>query len=250
MTDMVHIANLMVRRSETFTLQIPLLKLGSGIILCVAGPNGSGKTTLIDCLAGLLSPGQGSVTLAGKRVNHNVRNTKAMVGFVPDDDSWLIQGLCATEYFALLARIYQNSGVTTDMHARSLTLARLLHFSAFNQPLHTLSHGNKKKVQLIAGLMHEPAVLIIDEVRNGLDPLAIITVEQLLRAEIKRGACIIAATHDLWWAERIASSVLLLIHGKPQLFDTIETTVQRHGSLEQAFLRLVQGPYADNVEGA
>ncbi len=239
-SPLVQVSGLTIQRSPTFYLFIRNLEIAGGTILCAAGPNGSGKTTLIECLAGLLKPDQGSVTIASMPWDASLWTRKSLIGYIPDDEAWLIPELCAAEYFALLEDIYQQAGVTSDMATRVEHLRTKLFFTDMDTRLDALSHGNKKKVQIIAGLMHMPKVVIIDELRNGLDPLAIKAAEQLIKAEAKRGACIVAATHDLWWAERVADDMLLLIHGRPALYAHTKEIVSTFGSIESAFLKKVR----------
>ncbi len=240
MKPAIRIRDLHVNRSNTFALHIRQLSVKPGTVLCVTGANGSGKTTLIECVTGLMGPTSGEITIAGYTVTNNLRVTKAVIGFVPDDEDWLIKELSAAEYFKLLGGIYKDAGIHTDMHRRVNYLARLLNFSAADQPLGTLSHGNKKKVQLIAGLMHEPKVIILDELRNGLDPLAIIAAEDLIKSEAGRGACILAATHDLWWAERVANDIVLLGNGSVKVHAKTASIIQRYGSIEKLFLHMTR----------
>lgn len=239
MKQLLEITDLHLQRTKSFGLNIDHLALPAGAILCVAGPNGSGKTTFVECLSGLLAPHKGYVRINGTVVDNNIKNTKALLGLVPDDEAWFIKELCAKEYFELLINVYKKAGIATDMQKRVATLAKSLYFTSFTQPLEQLSHGNKKKVQLIAGLLHEPQVIIVDELRNGLDPLAVIAAEQLIKNEAKRGACIVAATHDLWWAQRVADEILLLINGEPALHDKTTKITQRYGTVEKAFLAAV-----------
>jgi ABC-2 type transport system ATP-binding protein len=231
----VSIDNLEVQRSSTFQLHIPDLKLSGGDILCIAGANGSGKTTLIECLAGILQPTSGTIRIDGITLSNDIRSIKAHIGFIPDDENWFISELCATEYFELLARIYSEAGATASMPSNVIGYATSLGFTAFKTPLRMLSHGNKKKVQLIAGLMHEPSVVIVDELRNGLDPLAILAAEELILQQAARGACIIAATHDLWWAERIAQEVAFMHNGSVLIHGDTPSLLRTYGSLESMF---------------
>ncbi len=231
------IEDLMVYR-KNFCLEVKKLHLRSGSVLCIAGPNGSGKSTLLNCVAGLLLPDEGTVSIIGEPMTKNLREIKAKIGFVPDDEDWFIRELTAREYLRLLGKIYSES-VQGSVQARIAELSQKLYFSSFETPLDQLSHGNKKKVQLIAGLMHSPKLIVIDELRNGLDPLAIMAAEQILREETQRGACVIAATHDLWWAERVADEVLVLNNGKVCLHETTISISKQYGSLEKAFMRHV-----------
>jgi ABC-2 type transport system ATP-binding protein len=233
--------NLHIRRSKTFTLHIEQLRVSAKSIVCIAGPNGGGKSTFMQCIVGLLKPDSGKVIVDGTLVTNDLRATRSVIGFVPDDEDWLIQELCAKEYFDLLIRVYRDAGVRSDMRARIGELAKELSFTTFLQQLGSLSHGNKKKVQIIAGLMHEPKLIVLDEIRNGLDPLAIMSAEKIITDERKRGACIIAATHDLWWAERTSNRILLLSDGSIQANLPTKTILRKYGSVESLFLRCGQG---------
>jgi ABC-2 type transport system ATP-binding protein len=236
---MLDIQDLHIIRSHHFGLRIKTLHAAPGSIIGVAGPNGCGKTTLMHCLAGLLQPSSGTVTIANVPLSNNLRATKSLLGFVPDDEEWLIPELCADEYFALLQKVYRQAGCTADMIGRTAKLCRQLYFTARRQPLGLLSHGNKKKVQLVAGLLHQPKLLLIDELRNGLDPLVSIAAEELLQQEAASGTCILAATHDLWWAERLADRTLILQDGMITIDGSTRQLVAAHGSLEALFMRLM-----------
>lgn len=228
-------------RGKQFSLRIPQLTLHSGRVLCITGPNGSGKTTLLEHIVGLLPIALGSISILGTPISNDLRYVRACIGYIPDDDSWVIKELSAQEYFKVLAGIYQKAGVTSDTSQRVEEISNLLHFTASNVPLGKLSHGNKKKVQIIAALMHRPKLLVIDELRNGLDPLAIDAAEKLVASEATRGICVVAASHDLWWTERIADEVILLSQGEVILHRTVVDIKRLYGSIEQSFMALIAG---------
>ena len=237
------VRDLSVSPGGEFVLSIPKLAIKSGHILCLAGPNGSGKTTLIEALAGLQGIVSGSVNLSGKNwLDTNLRHTRAQLGYIPDDERWFIPELTAHEYLKLMAQVYADakSCDKSTIINRSRELGQALYFKQFDQPLLTLSHGNKKKVQIIAGLMHQPDVILVDEIRNGLDPLAIIAVEEILRIEAKRGAIIIAASHDLWWSQRLATDIVLLMEGRLIVQATTKSLIAKHGSIESLFLETMK----------
>lgn len=236
----LQINDLSVKRGSRFNLKIFKLKVASGKILGVVGPNGSGKTTLLESLIGALKLESGSIRIDGKLLTNNIRDAKSVLGYIPDDDNWFIPELTAGEYFKLLQKVYQDAGGSVK-EGKVEQFAKLLNFSSFDQRLDTLSHGNKKKVQLIAGLMHEPKIIIIDELRNGLDPIAIIAAEKIIRNEAERGAAIVAASHDLWWAQRVTDETLLLQDGKVQVLAPTKALVQKYGSLEKLFIRIADG---------
>lgn len=232
------INDLKVRRSETFQLSIPYLAFTLGTVTCVVGANGSGKTTLMESLVGLLSPTKGAVKVSGNDAHLEIADVKRAVGYIPDDDNWIIPELTAREYFELLASVQASVPNKKLMLGRANDLAEELLFTSFDQQLGSLSHGNKKKVQIIAGLMHDPHFVIVDELRNGLDPIAIIRAEQILRRKQLSGTAIIAATHDLWWAERFADEIVMIKRGHIVLNDYTQRIIERSGSVEASFMEL------------
>lgn len=233
------INQLETRRSAHFTLSVQEVHVYPGTKLCVTGPNGSGKSTLLEHIVGLLPLQHGTITV-GHTTSRNLAFVRSRIGYIPDDDTWFIAELTAQEYFALLQSVYRQAGNHEATDERITALAKQLLFTAYSIPLGQLSHGNKKKVQIIAGLMHNPTLIVVDEIRNGLDPLAIMRAESLLESMAAKGSAIIAATHDLWWAERMADEVLLLVQGKTVFHRTRQSLVKEFGSLEQAFLKTTE----------
>ncbi len=227
---------LRVRRSSNFILSVPFLNFLPGTITCLVGANGSGKTTLVEAVVGLIRPTQGAVKVSGQEAHLEIAEVKRAIGYIPDDDSWIIPELSAAEYFELLASS-QSARYSKIMRAVK-ELADELMFDNFNSQLGSLSHGNKKKVQIIAGLMHDPHFIVVDEMRNGLDPIAIVRAEKILKRRQISGSAIIAATHDLWWAERFADEIVMIRRGHIVVNDYTRNIVQKYGSLESRFMEL------------
>ena len=236
----ISITDLRISRGLHFNLQLKSFEANQGSITCITGPNGSGKSTFIEAIVGLLQPDGGHILVSGQPIGTAMQTTKALIGYVPDDENWFIQELCAQEYFELLIDVYRKAGVKWDMKRECKKLAKALHFTGFTVPISQLSHGNKKKVQIIAAFMHRPRLIVVDELRNGLDPLAIVVAEGLLKDRASEGACIVATSHDLWWADRIADSVLLLINGKSVSHMFVGDIHRRFGSVEGMFMKHVR----------
>jgi ABC-2 type transport system ATP-binding protein len=192
----------------------------------------------MESLVGLLAPTEGVVKVSGLEAHLEIAEVKRALGYIPDDDNWLIPELTAREYFELLASVQAAVPNKTRMVQAAYSLAEELLFTSFDQQLGSLSHGNKKKVQIVAGLMHDPHFVIVDELRNGLDPIAILRAEQILKRRQISGTTIIAATHDLWWAERFADEVVMIKRGHIVLNDFTHHIVERSGSLEARFMEL------------
>lgn len=235
---MLTIDSLRIRRSNIFELNIPFLNVMPGTVTCIVGANGSGKTTLVESIVGLLPPKEGIVKISGYDAHRDIAEAKRAIGYIPDDDTWIIPELTAREYFELLVSVQPNESNKKLMLRRSRELSNELLFTSFDQQLGQLSHGNKKKVQIVAGLLHDPHFIIVDELRNGLDPIAIIQAENLLRRKQMSGSAIIAATHDLWWAERFADDIVMIKRGHIVLHEETKDIVQKSGSLEKRFMEL------------
>lgn len=232
------INGLRVQRSKSFCLSVPFLNFLPGTVTCIVGANGSGKTTLMESIVGLAPPNEGVVKVSGNDAHLEIAEVKRAIGFIPDDDTWIIPELTATEFFELLASVHASKDRIKRIVRSAQTLAKELMFDSFNSQLGSLSHGNKKKVQIIAGLMHDPHFIVVDELRNGLDPIAILRAERILRHKQMSGTAIIAATHDLWWAERFADEVVMIRRGHIILNDYTKTIVEKYGSVESRFMEL------------
>lgn len=230
------INGLKVKRSSVFQLTIPFLNFIPGSVTCIVGANGSGKTTLVESIVGLIAPRKGVVKVSGYEAHLDIAEVKRAIGYIPDDDAWIIPELTANEYFELLITVHSGQTSKRLMLKRVKELADELLFTSLNQQLGNLSHGNKKKVQIIAALLHDPHFIIVDELRNGLDPIAIIRAENILKRKQMSGSAIIAATHDLWWAERFADEIVMIKRGHVVMNDYTKNIVARSGSLEASFM--------------
>ncbi len=230
-SNVLVIENLTINRSKNFTLQVDNVRLQKGKVTCLVGANGSGKTTLIEAVVGLISAYSGRVRICGIESSFKTqKRINSIMGFIPDDDNWVIPELCADEFFVLLSDIY-GRGVDKRINQ----LCDQLDFKNRRLQIGSLSHGNKKKLQIIAALAHQPKVLIVDELRNGLDPVAIIQVERLMKDFVNNQGSVLASTHDLWWAERFSDQTLMIHAGRLVYADDTANVLADHGSLENKF---------------
>lgn len=225
----------------SFNLHVSRLKVAPGQTVCIVGPNGGGKTTLLLTVLGLL-PHAGDCVVNGMSYDGASAAIKATVGFIPDDPTLLFEELTATEQWELTASVLERYHPTArdESMSRAHRIARAIGFEPPKSIARQYSHGMRKKTQIVNALLGEPSLIVIDELRNGLDPIAIKRTEGLIKSEAARGAAVLAATHDLWWAERFADYVYVLDRGKIAAEGTIASLLQsgeRH--LEEAFLRIV-----------
>jgi ABC-2 type transport system ATP-binding protein len=246
MTNNVRPAALSLRqvtvKRGTFTLSIKRMDLRRGEVACLVGTNGCGKTTLLLTALGVL-PHQGDCLLYGRPYDGTDPRLKARIGFIPDDPELLFEELTAAEQWSVAASILRQSRSDAEydlLMSRTRHLANRISFNPPAQIARTYSHGMRKKTQIISALLGKPEVVIIDELRNGLDPIAIRQTEGLIKSERDRGAAVLVATHDLWWAERFADYIYVLDKGKVAAQGTLKQLLLSHEpNLETAFYRIV-----------
>jgi ABC-2 type transport system ATP-binding protein len=218
------------------------VEIAAGEMLCVVGPNGAGKTTLLDVATGNLAPASGGVELCGAPLDLRGRTHLHDVGVVPDDASLLLDELTAGEYWRLIAAVHAPERAARDrILDEAARLAATLDFDPGGAPIATFSHGMRKKTQLVAALALRPRLLVVDELRNGLDPIAGHRTERLVREACAQGTAVLLAAHDLHWAERFATTVVVLARGSVRgVGPPTALLAPGERSLEEAFFRLVE----------
>ena len=214
------------------------LTLHQGEMVALAGPNGGGKTTLLRCLIGLVNfdnvRGQ---TMLGSSFPINMATRQELL-YLPDDDT-LIEDLTAEEYFQFIASAY---GVGIDRVNAALDALEMLDFDLFhaNRLIKTYSHGMRKKVQLAGIVIPNVKLIIIDEPTNGLDPTAIILARKFIAGLKSNQRSLIISTHNLAFAEQLASRVILIKNSI--LYDGPTKWLlrqQQASNLEEAYAKIV-----------
>jgi ABC-2 type transport system ATP-binding protein len=182
-----------------------------GEVTALVGPNGAGKTTLLLVLATLLVPDAGDVRVAGFDPVREPDAVRARMGWSPDVFG-LYDNLTAREYVEFFAEAYRLGPTRAKVRAQELLeLARLTEFA--DRPVHVLSRGQKQRLGLTRALVHEPAVLLLDEPASGLDPRSRVELRELLRALAAEGAAVIVSSHLLGDLEELADRVVFVDRG-------------------------------------
>ena len=232
-----------VQRSYGTTVAVRDLTLSipRGQLFAFLGPNGAGKTTTIKMIVGLLRPGRGSVRVCGHDLNGDALAAKAQLAYVPDQP-FLYEKLTGREFLYFVAEMYGISREDRDARLAMLT-ARLDIGTFLDELTESYSHGMKQKVVLAAALLHDPAVLVIDEPMVGLDPRAIRAVKNLFLEHTRRGGSVFMSTHTLDIAEAVADRIGIIHHGELIAVGTLaelRATAQHEHSLEEIFLQLTE----------
>ncbi|MGD9605368.1 MAG: ABC transporter ATP-binding protein [Bacilli bacterium] len=172
-------------------------------ILGFIGPNGAGKSTVIRVIMGLIQKTSGDVKVFGQDPSPNVN---AKIGYMPSE-IFMYNELSVGQQLSYLGKLHQCSSQKWEELAQYFDLD-------LNRRIRELSFGNKKKLGIIAALMHEPDLIILDEPTSGLDPLIQKKFFELLEQERNRGASILLSSHVLNDIEKICDRVCLIKDGK------------------------------------
>jgi len=184
------------------------LAVKPGEIFGFIGPNGAGKSTTIRMLMGLSRPDSGSIRLLGKEVEGDVAELRASVGYLPSEIEFYPE-LTGEQLLAFAARAY---GLRLE-RTRAREYAERLQFD-MSRRVKSYSLGNRKKLGIIAAMIHEPALLILDEPTSGLDPLVQQSFFELLKERKREGVTIFFSTHVLTEVERLCERVAFLKDGE------------------------------------
>ena len=183
-----------------------------GQVTALVGPNGAGKTTLLLVLATLLRPDAGEVRVAGFDPMSQPGEVRARMGWSPDVFG-LYDNLTAREYLEVMAAAYAiPAWARTDRARALLDLARLPEKA--DAPVHSLSRGQKQRLGLARALVHDPAVLLLDEPASGLDPRSRFELRDLLRQLAGEGRTVVVSSHILSDLEEVADRVVFVDAGR------------------------------------
>ena len=214
------------------------LAVRPGEIVGFLGANGAGKTTTLRCIAGLLSPYHGRITVAGADLEREPRVAKTRLGFVPDRPM-LYEKLSAREFLAFVAALYDLPAEAAERRAEAL-LVRLDLAPHASRTIEGYSLGMRQKTSIVAAMLHSPPLVMLDEPLNGLDPPSARVLKDLLREHAAAGGGVLVSTHLLDVAERLCDRVVILRMGRVVIEGTLEEL--RGGdagrSLEDVFLEL------------
>ncbi|MHA2006519.1 MAG: ABC transporter ATP-binding protein [Promethearchaeota archaeon] len=213
-----------------------------GEVFGLLGPNGAGKTTTIKLLLGLLEPNNGQMNVFGLNPERNEVEIKRRIGYV-SEEPLIFKSLTPKDLFNFIASIRDlDEQRTTDLVKDYLESLEAIDY--YDQLIATLSHGNKQKLQIIAAILHEPDLLILDEPIAGLDAKSVRVVKSILELHTQRGGSVLFSTHIMEIAQELCDRIGIINKGKMVGIGTIEELrkqADRVGaSLEDVFLRLTE----------
>ena len=217
---MLTIENVTKRFGEIVALDRVSLSLARGEFFGLLGPNGAGKTTLMSLVAGLRAPDSGSISISGQRVGPNAMAPRHELGFVPQAIA-LYEELSAEENLRLFGKLYGLAG--QELRARvdhGLHAAQL--FERRQDKVQTYSGGMKRRINVVASILHRPALLLCDEPTVGVDPQSRNAIFEFLQRLNADGMTIVYSTHYMEEATRLCSRIAIIDHGRMLALGTLD----------------------------
>ena len=217
---MLTIENVTKRFGEIVALDRVSLSLARGEFFGLLGPNGAGKTTLMSLVAGLRAPDSGSISISGQRVGPNAMAPRHELGFVPQAIA-LYEELSAEENLQLFGKLYGLAG--EELRARvdhGLHAAQL--FERRQDKVQTYSGGMKRRINVVASILHRPALLLCDEPTVGVDPQSRNAIFEFLQRLNADGMTIVYSTHYMEEATRLCSRIAIIDHGRMLALGTLD----------------------------
>ena len=238
---MISIKNFSKSYSEgQYAVKNITLDVKDGEVFGFLGPNGAGKSTTIKSIVGLLHPTSGTILVNGFDICQESVSAKYEIGYVPDE-AMLMEKLKGIEYLNFIGDMYK---VDNQLRCERITkLAEAFKLtSALSKTIDTYSHGMRQKLSLIAALLHNPGVWILDEPIVGLDPESAYRLKKMMKAHAKSGKTVFFSTHVMEIVEKICDRVAIISKGELLFLGTVEDLKKNRGNstMEEVFLEVTK----------
>ncbi|MDM5197380.1 ABC transporter ATP-binding protein [Fictibacillus enclensis] len=219
--NVIELNQLTKRYGQSRGIEDITFSVKEGEIFGFIGPNGAGKSTTLRTLLSIIYPTSGSASIFGKDVVQYGPEIKKHIGYLPSEvfyyDKMKVKDLLH----------YSASFYKKDCKKRIRELAERMDLD-LNKRIDDLSYGNRKKVGIVQGLLHEPKLIILDEPTGGLDPLMQQTFFELLKEENQKGATILFSSHILSEVQKMCDRVAIIKEGKLITVEKISTLQERN----------------------
>lgn len=229
------------------------IELKPGEIFGFLGPNGAGKSTSLKMICGILQPDQGQITINGYDIQNQPLEAKKQFSYIPDSPDILLR-LKGSEFLKFIADVYGVDDRVRQERIKRLTALFEIE-DVLEDKIQTYSHGMRQKLMVVAALLHNPPVWILDEPMTGLDPKSAYLLKEEMHAHAEQGKTVLFSTHVLEVAEKICDRIGIIDRGKLLFVGTVEEmrqSLQSDSSLETMFLQLTgqaeRGVFTDQAE--
>ncbi len=210
------------------------ISLKAGEIYGFLGSNGAGKSTTIKSLVGIYPFQDGDILINGVSIKSEPLNAKKHIGYVSDNHA-VFERLTGREYVNHIANLYKVD--VADAEERCNRLLKIFKLEeAFNRPIKSYSHGMKQKISVIAALIHNPKLWVLDEPLTGLDPQSSYQLKQVMKQHAKEGNTVFFSSHILDVVENLCDRCCIIEKGKLQGVFDIKELKANGQSLEEIFM--------------
>jgi ABC-2 type transport system ATP-binding protein len=237
---LVDVSNLTKKYGLTTALEAVSLSVEAAEAFGLLGPNGAGKSTLMKILATLTEPTAGRVTVDGIDVTERPDTVRSRVGYIPQEtalDHWLT----GRQVLSLFADMYKVPASERD-HRIERVLDRVDLVDRADERIDGYSGGMKRRLEIAAGLLHDPQLVVFDEPTLGLDPAMRRQSWEYVRELRTAGATVILSTHYLDEAAELCDRVAVLADGQVAAVDSPDALKERHDdSFGDAFKTITAG---------
>ena len=239
---MIELSHIVKRFGDVLAVDDLSLTVRPGEFFAVLGPNAAGKTTTIKILAGLIKPNAGRAVVAGFDVQTHPLEVRRRLAYVPDFP-FLYDKLTPGEFFRFTGQMFRMDDARIEAACRQL-VPRFNLEPYLHKTIEGLSHGTRQRTAIVAALLHDPEVFVIDEPMVGLDPHHTRVVKDVLKERSLAGMTVFVSTHQLSVAEEMADRIGIIHQGRLVAVGTRDELRRQSGAagpLEQTFLALTAG---------
>ncbi|MBR6687978.1 MAG: YwaF family protein [Clostridia bacterium] len=225
--------------SKVYAVKDASFEVNGGEIFGFLGPNGAGKSTIIKSIVGIHTISEGAIEICGYDCEKQPVQTKRLIGYVPDHYA-LYEKLTGRQYVNYIADIYGVS--EADRQKRIEDHIKMFELEgAIDNPIKTYSHGMKQKITIMAALVHNPKIWILDEPLTGLDPNSIHQVKECMKKHAEEGNIVFFSSHIIDVVERICDRITIIRKGKIMATKTL-AEIEKEGTLEEFYLKTINSP--------
>jgi len=246
---MLEIRELTKRFGHKLVVNRVSFTLGKGEIVGYLGPNGAGKSTTVKMLTGLLEPSFGEILYNGKNIEKNMISYKKIIGYVPEE-SEIYPHLSGFEYLQLVGRLRGiDDRILEEKIEHLMNLFKL--YGSMHFYISSYSKGMRQKVLIMAAILHNPEILLLDEPLSGLDVMSVLVFKDLIKKMAEAGKIILYNSHILEVVEKLCSRVIIIHKGKILADDSVKNlrVLSKFPSLEEAFSNLVIKGDTEKIAG-
>ncbi len=224
--------------SKNYAVRDANFEVYGGEIFGFLGPNGAGKSTIIKSIVGIQPITEGSIEVCGYDCEKQPVQAKSIIGYVPDHYA-LYEKLTGREYINYVADIYgvskEDRTARIEKHIQMFELQ-----GSIDNPIKTYSHGMKQKITIMAALVHNPKLWILDEPLTGLDPNSIYQVKECMKQHAAEGNIVFFSSHIIDVVERICDRITIIKKGQVLVTKDV-VDIKKECPLEEYYLKMING---------